>query len=406
VKFYSQAGVDRFLWENFFRGKRGGVFVDVGPNHGEHLSNTLFFERWMGWTGLCIEPRSFVFWKPAAQRKAIRERVLVAGSDIATLLEKHELFDIDCCSLDVPGTEFPILSGLDLERFRVKVVSVKSNANLPRLQDLMASKDYQFCGQFEQTYVFRRSDVRPLPITSVICAVWHRDPERHTRLGAHLENLKRQSVPVEPIYVFDGGDPVPEWLEARAISVNRPLTIYQAWNAALSLVETPLVMNLNLDDRLAPDAVQFLETELRRNGAIAAGGDWKVCFSQEQTDAVTPCYPAQDLPVLGGWPPKPGLVRRIGNSTGAGMILGPATIWRLDTHIFATPRIPWRLAEGTPLKVCGDLAWWIQLANVPDKKVLKVPMIIGNYYSHPEDQAEFRVPDERALLFKVGTSPL
>ena len=40
VKFYSQVGQDRFLLENFFRGKRGGVFVDVGAYDGETYSNT------------------------------------------------------------------------------------------------------------------------------------------------------------------------------------------------------------------------------------------------------------------------------------------------------------------------------------------------------------------------------
>ena len=47
MKFYSQSGQDRFLLENFFRGKRGGVFVDVGAYDGETYSNTLFFEKTM-----------------------------------------------------------------------------------------------------------------------------------------------------------------------------------------------------------------------------------------------------------------------------------------------------------------------------------------------------------------------
>ena len=101
--------------------------------------------------------------------------------------------------------------------------------------------------------------MKPLPRTCVICAVWHGDPERQALLRGHVENLARQTVPVEPIYVFDNGDEPPDWLNARAISVKEPLTIYQAWNVALSLVSTPLAMNLNLDDRLAPDAVEMLE---------------------------------------------------------------------------------------------------------------------------------------------------
>lgn len=94
--------------------------------------------------------------------------------------------------------------------------------------------------------------------TSIICAVWHGDPNRWELIRGHAANLASQTVPVEPIYVFDGGDLPPNGLAAHCISVNESLTIYQAWNVALSIVRTPFVMNLNLDDRLAPDAVTVL----------------------------------------------------------------------------------------------------------------------------------------------------
>src|SRR5947207_13570279 len=78
VKFYSQVGQDRFLLENFFRGKRGGVFLDIGAYDGETLSNTLFFEKTMGWTGLCVEPLPAAFAKLRATRKAVCENISVA----------------------------------------------------------------------------------------------------------------------------------------------------------------------------------------------------------------------------------------------------------------------------------------------------------------------------------------
>src|SRR5262249_16607008 len=146
----------------------------------------------------------------------------------------------------------------------------------------------------------------PTSPISVICAVWNRDPHRLALVKGHLANLARQTVPVEPIYVFDGGDEIPSWLGARAIVVREELTIFQAWNAGLSPVATPLVMNLNLEDRVAPDAVEILERELNRAEAIAAGGDWRVCYSQAETDAVEPCYPAERVPFIPEWPPKPG----------------------------------------------------------------------------------------------------
>src|SRR5436190_2566981 len=279
----------------------------------------------MGWTGLCVEPMPSAFAKCAAMRKAACANVCLADFEgeadfleaddvggpaqkmysglpehfdprhvrrinaettsqttrrvpvttLAALLDKHSMFDIDFCSLDVEGAELPILSTFDPKRFRIKVLTIENNWDDERIPRLMAAKGYEFFAKLEQDYVFKRTDVKPLPRTSVICAVWHKEPARHELLRGHAENLARQSVPVEPIYVFDGGDEPPDWLPGRKISVKESLTIYQAWNVALSLVETPLAMNLNLDDRLAPDAIAFLENELRRTRAIAAGGDWK-----------------------------------------------------------------------------------------------------------------------------------
>jgi hypothetical protein len=224
-------------------------------------------------------------------------------------------------------------------------------------------------------------------------------------LRGHAANLARQTVPVEPIYVFDGGDEPPPWLEGRTISVREPLSIYQAWNVALSLVATPLAMNLNLDDRLAPDAVAFLEHHILRTGAVAAGGEWRVCYSQPQTDDVAACYPAEQLPFAPAWPPKPGTLTRLGSGTRERSTLGPATIWRMEAHI-GIPRFPWRLLDGTPIQVAADLAWWNMLMANPRATTLRIPVVIGNYHSHPKDQAEFRTGDERYLFSDPGVSPL
>jgi len=72
---------------------------------------------------------------------------------------------------------------------------------------------------------------------TVFCAVWHRDPRRHDLLRAHRENLRRQSHPVEVVYVFDGGDIPPDGLDAETITASSLLTIYQAWNLALAAVK-------------------------------------------------------------------------------------------------------------------------------------------------------------------------
>jgi FkbM family methyltransferase len=456
MQFYSKVGQDQFIFNSFFRGKRNGVFVDVGAYDGEKFSNTLFFEKFMGWRGLCIEPLGSVFSKLSATRKSICEQCCVsnfvgeadfveadAGADekmlsglaasfdarhierlnkvsssrvmqkvpvttLSSLLEKHSLFHIDYCSVGTEGSEMNILAELDLDRFYVAVFTIENNYNDPRLVELMTRKGYDLVARLAQDNVFKRRDVQRLALTSVFCSVWHGDPQRADLLQGHAASLARQTVPVEPIYVFDSDDRPPEWLGGHNVSVRDPLTIYQAWNVALSLVSTPLVMNLNLDDRLYRNAVELLQNILLREGAMAVGGDWKICYSQAETDnAEQECYPANTLPFLAAWPPTTGTVTRLGSGTGQRGTFGPATMWRMEAHL-AVPRYPWRFADGTLIKSVGDAAWWAILQSDAKRKLLRVPMVIGNYHSHPGEQAEFRpLPhDELRLMQTLGLLPI
>ena len=75
----------------------------------------------------------------------------------------------------------------------------------------------------------------------------------------------------------------------------------------------------------------------------------------------------------------------------------------LEAHL-GVPRYPWRLRDGSLLHASADLAWWQILQHNPNYKVLALPIVIGNYHSHPSEQAEFREPDERPLLSTVGVS--
>jgi FkbM family methyltransferase len=455
MQFFSQVGQDRFLFENFFYGHRGGTFVDVGAYDGEKFSNTLFFERYMDWSGLCIEPLPSAFEKLAAKRKAICKHVCVgdfegggefteavAGIDermlsgltryfdprhserlkafasdivvydvpvrrLSSLLTENSLLNVDYCSIDTEGSEFNIISDLDFEKFSISVLTIENNYGDERIPRLMAAKGYDFVAKLEQDYVFKRRNVKRLPRTTVICAVWHGDPRRWELLRGHFANLERQSVPIEIVYVFDGDDVAPPWLNAKTVSVQQELTIYQAWNVGLSLVKTPMVLNLNLDDRLAGNAIELLENALTREGASAIGGDWKICYSQQETDQTGDCYAADRLPVATEWPPQKGTVARLGSGTGHRGTLGPAVMWRMDAHI-GFPRYPWRFQDGTPIRVVADATWWTILANHLQKKIIRLPVTIGNYHSHPEEQAEFRkLPyDEMQLSSEVGISKL
>jgi len=238
---------------------------------------------------------------------------------------------------------------------------------------------------------------------TVFCAVWHGDPRRHDLIRAHRENLRRQSLPVDVLYVFDGGDAPPHGLEAETITASAALTIYQAWNLALAAAKTPLVMNLNLDDRLAPDGIEKLAAQLEADGAVLTGGDWRICYSQAETDAVAPCHAAADVAFSLRCPPAAMPSHRLGSGTGERLTYGPATLWRTSVHV-KIPRYPWRLNDGTLIKSVADGAFWSILSHF-GARLTRLPLVIGNYHFHPDDQAEYRtkesLTDMLANIMKV-----
>jgi len=240
---------------------------------------------------------------------------------------------------------------------------------------------------------------------TVICAVWCRQKDKEDLLRGHMANLARQTVAHEVIYVFDEGDICPDWLKGTKISVASPLTIYQAWNVALSLVQTPFVMNLNLDDRLAPNAIELLQNVLEDDAdAVLAAGDWRICFNAADTDAVTFAYDIADEPCPPDWPPAPGVRARYGSGDGQRNSFGPATLWKMSAHV-GMPRFPYRFADGTLIRTIADAVWWKLLANT-GQKLVRLPLIIGHYRSDPAAQAEFRNPSalEREKLAATGVS--
>ena len=208
--------------------------------------------------------------------------------------------------------------------------------------------------------------------------------------------------------MFDDNDRMPPWVKGRAVSVREKLGLYQAWNLGLALVQTNFVMNLNLDDRLAADAVEVLERALSQQDACLVGGEWNITYSQMETDSIDRCYPAELLPSVADWEQRgPGIRTRLGSGTGEQGTYGPATMWRLDAHIGA-PRYPWRFPEGTIIRSAADAAWWLVLAKHLNKKLLRVPVVIGNYHYHPREQAQYRAlpHDELALIEQLGVSLL
>ena len=187
-QYFSQFGQDRYLHQHLFANQRGGVFVDVGAYDGFSGSNTLFFEKFMGWTGLCIEPDPVQFGKLAEYRSCERVQACIADKEgtarflnvadgltmmgglvdyyepqdlrmiaersktrivelptvrLDTVLKQHNIDTIDYLSIDTEGSELAILKAFDFGRYNVKALSVENNRNAQQIPDFLQSAGYR-----------------------------------------------------------------------------------------------------------------------------------------------------------------------------------------------------------------------------------------------------------------------
>ena len=83
--FNSQDNQDKYLEENIFKGYKNGIFLDVGAHDGISLNNTFFFEKMLGWKGICFEPNPDVFSILKLNRTAIC--LPIALSDVEGIAE-------------------------------------------------------------------------------------------------------------------------------------------------------------------------------------------------------------------------------------------------------------------------------------------------------------------------------
>ena len=172
--FFSQAGQDRYVHSRFFASTRNGVFVEIGGYNGFEGSNCLFFEKFMGWTGIIVEAaRGLADMIPTTRSQpvvhaAIMDRdgtaefievtrgytqmgglaesydpgmidtvrrspqheertVQVPAMRLDTLLRAHRPGKIDYMSIDAEGAERLILEPFDFSEFDISVITTENN---------------------------------------------------------------------------------------------------------------------------------------------------------------------------------------------------------------------------------------------------------------------------------------
>jgi hypothetical protein len=65
---HAQDGEDTHAYMNYFFGRGGGSFMEMGALDGTHLSNTFAFDRELGWKGIHIEASPSSYEQLAANR--------------------------------------------------------------------------------------------------------------------------------------------------------------------------------------------------------------------------------------------------------------------------------------------------------------------------------------------------
>jgi FkbM family methyltransferase len=184
---FSQAGEDMIL-RNIFRKHLNGTYVDVGAYHPMNGSNTYFFYRFMGWTGINIEPNpeqlqafrkyrkkdinlnigigtqnerlkyyviknmpvmnsfSYDFIKESGMESHIEREVEVQVLPLSEVLNRHlNGRKIDMLNIDVEGMDAAALDSNDWRKYRPKSIVIESliaNWETSSVRKYLEEKDY------------------------------------------------------------------------------------------------------------------------------------------------------------------------------------------------------------------------------------------------------------------------
>jgi hypothetical protein len=168
--FYSQYHQDAFLFYNFFRCRDGpGSYLDIGAYQPKRFSNTWFFDRCLGWRGICAEadPQQAAPFRTDRSCFVIAQAVSVAagvgslsGMDWGGVLirdymagggaqttittmnqvlldagwvtnETKGVITVDFLSLDVENHELEVLMAMPWDRLNIRFLTIENNfANL------------------------------------------------------------------------------------------------------------------------------------------------------------------------------------------------------------------------------------------------------------------------------------
>lgn len=208
--YFSQKGQDKFLNEELLKGKRKGFFVEIGAHDGISFSNTYFFEKYLEWKGICIEPNPDIFkqlisyrhchceqvcitdvtgqmpylkcagymlemysglldnYDPRHLERIDREMALYGGSKetilvncitLNDLCQKYNASCIDLLSIDVEGAEEAIIKAIDFDKITIEIITIENNFNEDKIKDFLLSKGYCYVARIGKDDIYQKGYV-------------------------------------------------------------------------------------------------------------------------------------------------------------------------------------------------------------------------------------------------------
>lgn len=208
--YFSQKGQDKFLNEEIFKNKTKGIFIEIGAHDGISFSNTYFFEKYLDWSGICVEPNPNIFEKLVKNRQCYCEQLCISNStglkqflkctgymlemysgildnfdprhleridnEIAfyggkkeiilvnciplnDLFQKYNLSYVDLLSIDIEGGEKDAIKTIDFDKVTIEIIIIENNFDEHEVRDFLLSKGYTYLKRIGKDDIYQMKDI-------------------------------------------------------------------------------------------------------------------------------------------------------------------------------------------------------------------------------------------------------
>ena len=172
LDYFSEAGQDMLVKDNFFKNQKSGFFLEIGAFDGIEGSNCYHFEKFMNWQGIAVEASPSQFEKLKKNRNCKLMNVAIGSEN--KQVEFYEVIEgftqmsginnsnfknsferikknskskinkiniecktfenlipsdqiIDLLSIDIEGNEFDVLKSINFDKYQIKVIILENN---------------------------------------------------------------------------------------------------------------------------------------------------------------------------------------------------------------------------------------------------------------------------------------